>query len=254
MKIQSENDAVAKNTETFCAMLEVMDFTLEKQADGKFYIEDWRSEYERDPDIEERFEEGSARDIVNQISYCLDDIYFNDLREEAEGELGVNSIEIDGSVKDSYWVQPTAEKWVQFMDEHESFKDEHLHEYEVMKLLSSPEDLDKVPLNDVVQYFSSKSEKMAELLAQITAYEDYKEEWIKTHVSETDMIATEAAYENDEEAKDMTFEEYVEEYGFANGMIYVCFEEFLENEYLKQQSPKPQQKPPKNTGKEITDD
>ena len=63
------------------------------------------------------------------------------------------------------------------------------------------------------------------------AYEKYKEEWIKDHISDVEMTATEAAYENDEEAKDMTFEEYVEEYGFANGMLYACFDEFLENEY-----------------------
>ena len=85
-------------------------------------------------------------------------------------------------------------------------------------------------LLDVV-YSQEDIAQFDETAKQLEAYKKYKEEWIKTNVSETDMIATEAAYENDEEAKDMTFEEYVEEHGFANDMIYYSFEEFLENEY-----------------------
>ena len=75
-------------------------------------------------------------------------------------------------------------------------------------------------------------QRLEELNEEI-AYQKYKEEWIKEHISDTEMVATQAAYENDEESKFMSFEEYVEEYGFANGMIYASFDEFLDNEYKR---------------------
>ncbi len=69
-----------------------------------------------------------------------------------------------------------------------------------------------------------------ELSNEERAYEIFK------HCSQT-----EAFYENDEsnnnlhECEDttdgMSFDEYVEEYGFANGEIYPCYEEFLDNDF-----------------------
>lgn len=66
---------------------------------------------------------------------------------------------------------------------------------------------------------------------QLVAYEKYKNQWIKDHISDTEMTATEATYENNEEAEEMTFEEYLDEYGFSNGECYNTFEEFLHNRY-----------------------
>lgn len=62
-------------------------------------------------------------------------------------------------------------------------------------------------------------------------YERYKEEWVKDHISDEVMTATEAMYENDEDAQDMTFTEYVEDSGYADGSIYACYNEFIDNEF-----------------------
>ena len=65
-------------------------------------------------------------------------------------------------------------------------------------------------------------------------YEEYKKDWITEHIDDITMTATMALYENTEEAQNMTFNEYVEEYGFDGGQIYSSFEEFIEedlNEY-----------------------
>lgn len=104
-----------------------------------------------------------------------------------------------------------------------------------------------------------------EELNEEVAYQKYKEEWIKEHISDTEMVATQAAYENDEESEFMTFEEYVEEYGFANGMIYASFDEFLDEEYedeedeeyefdIKEVYQNLKESPEKTKKKEITDD
>lgn len=61
-------------------------------------------------------------------------------------------------------------------------------------------------------------------------YEAYKEEWITDHVSKDLQNQTEAAYENCDEAKDMTFKEVVEKFGYADGSCYASFDEFCDNE------------------------
>lgn len=73
------------------------------------------------------------------------------------------------------------------------------------------------------------------------AYEIFKRCWINQHIDDITMTQTEALYENDESNKNlheyedstdgMSFDEYVEEYGFANGEIYPCYEEFLNNDF-----------------------
>ena len=60
-------------------------------------------------------------------------------------------------------------------------------------------------------------------------YVAYKQQWIAEHISDEVMTATEASYENNENAKDMTLHEYVENYGFADGSCYADFEEFRDN-------------------------
>lgn len=73
------------------------------------------------------------------------------------------------------------------------------------------------------------------------AYEIFKRCWINQHIDDITMTQTEALYENDESNKNlhecedttdgMSFDEYVEKYGFANGEIYPCYEEFLNNDF-----------------------
>ena len=73
------------------------------------------------------------------------------------------------------------------------------------------------------------------------AYEIFKRCWINQHIDDITMTQTEALYEYDESNKNlhecedttdgMSFDEYVEKYGFANGKIYPCYEEFLDNDF-----------------------
>lgn len=62
------------------------------------------------------------------------------------------------------------------------------------------------------------------------AYEIYKKVWTMEHISQKEFAATFANYENNEEAKNMSFSEYIEEYGFSSGECYASLFEFEENE------------------------
>lgn len=61
-------------------------------------------------------------------------------------------------------------------------------------------------------------------------YETYKKDWVQEHVDDITMTDTQSLYENSEEATEMTFNEYVEEYGFSDGSMYASFDEFCMNE------------------------
>ena len=87
-----------------------------------------------------------------------------------------------------------------------------------------------------VVYFSDFFEKSPYADAtKFNAYEEYKKEWIADHIDDVTMTATEAAYENCEEAKEMTFDQYVQEYGFEDGSVYASYSEFIHNEYEEAQ-------------------
>ena len=69
-------------------------------------------------------------------------------------------------------------------------------------------------------------------------YELYKLDWKREHNITLGMVSDEikkyqALILAGEFCSDYTFDEYLEEYGFA-GKIYVCFDEFLDNEYLEE--------------------
>lgn len=83
---------------------------------------------------------------------------------------------------------------------------------------------------DIGDFLSDEISCLQGIEDEKEAYEDYKEEWIADHIDSVTMTATEALYENTDEAKDMTFEEYVEEYGFADGSCYASFEEYRNGE------------------------
>ena len=71
------------------------------------------------------------------------------------------------------------------------------------------------------------------------AYALYKARWIFEHGGENLIANTYAEYcnalFNEDINLDMTFEEYIEEYGFGDGSLYVCYSEFLENEYCDEE-------------------
>lgn len=84
-------------------------------------------------------------------------------------------------------------------------------------------------VEDAERVIEAQGSSLKTLFAE-EQYEQFKDEWVKDHIDDVTMTATEAAYENAEEAADMTFEEYVEAYGYENGEIYPSFEEFYDNE------------------------
>lgn len=85
--------------------------------------------------------------------------------------------------------------------------------------------------NIVDEYINEKYESLSDDERFVEMYEKYKSVWIEEHVGEQLMNETRKAYEErEEEDRNMSFEEYVDEYGFANGFIYSCFKEFLDSD------------------------
>lgn len=70
------------------------------------------------------------------------------------------------------------------------------------------------------------------------AYEKYKAQWVKDHISAERQAETERRWkeylENDFEpdipGETCSFEDYIEEFGYGSE-IYACFNEFVENDY-----------------------
>lgn len=84
------------------------------------------------------------------------------------------------------------------------------------------------------KFVINEYEEEEEMEATRKAYEEYKKEWVKDHISEEIQEETHEEYLDycldinvDD---DYTFEDYLNEYGY-NGQLYVCFEEFVNNEY-----------------------
>ena len=69
-------------------------------------------------------------------------------------------------------------------------------------------------------------------------YETYKKEWVAAHINDKILVQTRiaygryTAYENNNDDTNMTIEEYVEKFGYADGSCYACFKEFCDNEYI----------------------
>ena len=70
-------------------------------------------------------------------------------------------------------------------------------------------------------------------------YELYKEDWKHSNIITKDMEIDsiknyyECLITDDIDSKEYTYNDYLEEVGY-NGKLYVCYEEFLDNEYLKE--------------------
>lgn len=63
------------------------------------------------------------------------------------------------------------------------------------------------------------------------AYELYKRKWIREHISQREELDTYINYSVNHNIETITFEEYIEKYGYTNSMVYSCFEAFLYCEY-----------------------
>lgn len=139
-------------TKVLCEMLETMDFSLDKQIDGNYCLEDEQEGYLGGIDSYRNFT--NADEIIDRLDNFLNDYYFADLEEAAEEDFGIDFSKTD--------VPITAEDWTAFLDEHEDFKKSYFHEYEVMKLISSPEILELIKLDDVVRFFNPEKPKETE--------------------------------------------------------------------------------------------
>lgn len=77
--------------------------------------------------------------------------------------------------------------------------------------------------------------KHASMISKL-CYELYKVDWKHSHMitTEREMSSIKNYYEDfvDNET-DYTYNDYLEEFGY-DGELYVCYEEFLDNEYLEE--------------------
>ena len=64
-------------------------------------------------------------------------------------------------------------------------------------------------------------------------YELYKQDWIHEHLSNQQVKDTIVDYFEGlvDSSEDFTFQDYIEEYGYTNGEVYSCYDEFMDNEY-----------------------
>lgn len=100
---------------------------------------------------------------------------------------------------------------------------------QIEKMLELYDKLPTKPMWLTKEQIYDYSEKMDVPARQM--YEYYKEKWVKDHIDDVTMTATQAQYENSEEAFGLTFNEYVQQYGFDDGSCYASFAEFRDNEY-----------------------
>jgi len=63
------------------------------------------------------------------------------------------------------------------------------------------------------------------------AYELYKIDWLRRISADRQMDAMKDYYESLINADEYSFDDYIEAFGYG-GELYVCFDEFYENEYL----------------------
>lgn len=64
-------------------------------------------------------------------------------------------------------------------------------------------------------------------------YELYKQDWIHEHLSNQQIKDTIVDYFEGlvDSSEDFMFQDYIEEYGYINGEVYSCYDEFMDNEY-----------------------
>ena len=168
MPPKTEDEERKHCTKVFCDMLDTMDFSLDT-CDGDYFLVDRQNDVwdqiilddilryfdPRRFNPEQRAVRQSvsshrnfsdAADITKHLYKCLNYCYFDKLELIAR---------VDFCCKfPRSGVPASTEEWVGLMDSHKGFKETYRHEYEVMKLISSPEALKQINLDDVVRYFN----------------------------------------------------------------------------------------------------
>lgn len=137
--------------QTLVDMLKHMNLSLEAQSNGKYCIIDKFTFLTTE--VYKDFDENDMAKIIEQLTAKLSIYgdYYTELEESAKSES--KRFNLGQEFPD------TAEGWVNFMDEHKDWKGHHEHEYNAMKMISSPELLESVNLDDIASHFNSDIKK-----------------------------------------------------------------------------------------------
>lgn len=127
-------------TKTFCDMLDKLKISLHRDADG-YYMRD--NEIADGGKLEsERYDDVLI--IAIRLDPYVEDYYINDLKKDIADSYGL--VISDNEASDAGGL-------AKYIEDHEALKTAYSHEYDVLKLVSSPAELDKIDLDTVVQHF-----------------------------------------------------------------------------------------------------
>lgn len=91
--------------------------------------------------------------------------------------------------------------------------------------------------DDTIESLKNSVYEMYELLKYecherlVNAYWNYRDKWVYDHIPQHIQAETLNKYRNSEESDYWTFKEYIDKYGYTNGMIPVCFDEWYDDIY-----------------------
>lgn len=110
----------------------------------------------------------------------------------------------------------------------------HTSEFSLDEVKAIVKDLYERDFTDDVKKELEQERMSGNMLLAKEEYEKYKEGWYLTHGVTADVIAEmkeEYHHAVSEGAFEGSFEEYEQEFGYFGGVIYACFNEFLDNEF-----------------------
>lgn len=91
-------------------------------------------------------------------------------------------------------------------------------------------------LKNIVEELRKEEKEMRAIRTEdtLSLYEEYKKQWVEDHISEETSSRVYNEYleylADDDTPDDYTFDDYLFEFGY-NGIIYACYDEWLDNEY-----------------------
>lgn len=166
--------------------------------------------------------------------------------DQGSGYFEINEFDVDGekfaTVMEVFkQKEPDSEPFygvywfVEYYDGDTLFSDwmytEHLDENELKSLVS---DLANRDFTEEVKKELEQEGLNDNMLLAKEEYAKYKEGWYLAHGVTADMIAEmkdEHCHAVEDGTFEGSFEEYEQEFGYYGGVIYVCFNEFLDNEF-----------------------
>ena len=183
----------------------------------------------------------TALGVIENLETYIEDYFEDDILDEMSIN-GIASDYVSNPVSPTYDnICRIGQELAHSDDKNERvFYEEHKFEFEVFDMLVNS--YDNVDIGKI-----TVEGKPLENKDEIKAYMQYKEKWITDHISEEAYKQTMSAY-NDyitEEypvkgSDEYSFAEYVDEFGFSGGELYVCFDEWRECEYAVQAESKSQ--------------